>query len=340
LIRTNGILLLITLAITQLIALVLKLRQGNFPNGQCLTYFSNLLSDRGVFLKRLLINLIPYIFFFCIVLPWEVILPHEGTSHSSIFSDITIDIIKNNLDFYIDLPSLFFIGVPHYNLFYFVSIPIAIAGIIRRYRYNYHIIVYIILTFVLYVLLASPLQGLRYLFPILPFYFSFVITGLEIFQGGKTNIEQKLRKWVCLIPILIVLTYFGINSAGNACTNMIHHRETISGPYTETSQSMFSFIRSNTEKESTIVFFKPRLMRMMTDRKSLMLRKKEDLSRGDYLCLYPPVQLKVLVAQLRDQVSPDTIQDLVKHKAASLIYENSEFQVYKLTYNKIPFLNR
>jgi hypothetical protein len=339
-IRTNGILLLITLAITQFIALALKLRRGNFPNGQCSTYFSNLLSDRGVFLKRLLINLIPYIFFFCIVVPWEVILPHEGTGHSSIFSDITIDIIKNNLDFYIDLPSLFFIGVPHYNLFYFVSIPIAIAGIIRRYRYDYHIIVYIILTFVLYILLASPLQGLRYLFPILPFYFSFVITGLEIFQGGKTNIEQKLRKWVCLIPILIVLTYFGINSIGNACTNMIHHRETISGPYTETSQSMFSFIRSNTEKESITVFFKPRLMRMMTDRKSLMLRKKEDLSRGDYLCLYPPTQLKVLAAQLRDQVSPDTMQDLLKQEGALLIYENSEFQVYKLTYSKIPFLNR
>ena len=114
---------------------------------------------------------------------------------------------------------------------------------------------------------------------------------------------------------------------------MIHHRETISGPYTETSQSMFSFIRSNTEKESIIVFLKPRLMRMMTDRKSLMLRKKEDLSRGNYLCLYPPSpQLKVLAAQFRDQVSPDTIQDLVKHKTALLIFENSEFKVYKLTY--------
>jgi len=340
LIRTNGILLLITLAITQLIALVLKLRQGNFPNGQCLTYFSNLLSDRGVFLKRLLINLIPYIFFFCIVLPWEAILPHEGTGQSSILSDITINIIKNNLEFYIDLPSLFFIGVPNIYLFYFASIPIAIAGIIRRYRSDYHIVVYISLTYFLYILLSSPLQGLRYIFPILPFYFSFVITGLEIFQGGKTNTEQKLRKWVCLIPILIVLTYFGINSIGNACTNMIHHRKTISGPYTETSQSMFSFIRSNTEKESIIVFLKPRLMRMMTDRKSLMLRKKEDLSRGDYLCLYPPTQSKVLAAQFRDQVSPDTMQDLLKQEVALLIYENSEFQVYKLTYSKNPFLNR
>jgi hypothetical protein len=81
-------------------------------------------------------------------------------------------------------------------------------------------------------------------------------------------------------------------------------------------------------------------MRMMTDRKSLMLSNKEDLSRGDYLCLYPPTQLKVLAAQLRDQVSPDTMQDLLKQQRVLLIYENSEFQVYKLTYKNIPFMNK
>jgi len=335
LIRTNGILLLITLAITQFVALTLKLRRGDFSNGQFSTSSRNLFSDRGVSLKKLLINLIPYAFFFCIVLLWEMILPQGGASNLSALSNISINIIKHQLDYCIDLPVEFFIGVPHHYLFYFASIPIAIAGIVRRYRSDYHIAVYIILTFALYISWQwwPSFPGLRYLFPILPFYFSFVITGLEIFQGGKTNLEQKLRKWVCLIPILIVLTYFVINSMGNAYANMIHHRETFSGPYTAPSQDMFSFIRSNTEKESTIVFFKPRLMRMITDRKSIMLRTKEELSRGDYLCLY-------LTAQIRDQVSPNTVQDLLKQEDALLIYENIEFQVYKLTYSKIPFLNR
>jgi len=335
LIRTNGILLLITLAITQFISLTLKLRRGDFSNGQFSTSFRNLFSDRGVSLKRLLINLIPYASFFCIVLLWEMILPQIGVANLSAVNNISLDIIKRQLDYFIDVPVEFFIGVPHHYLFYFASIPIAIAGIIRRYRSDYHIAVYIILTVALYVWLPwwPSFPGLRYLFPILPFYCSFVITGLETFQGGKTNIEQKLRKWVCLIPILFVLTYFVINSMANAYANMIHHRETFSGPYTATSQDMFSFIRSNTEKESNIVFFKPRLMRMITDRKSLMLRTKEELSRGDYLCLYLP-------AQIRDQVSPDTMQDLLKQEGALLIYENSEFKVFKLTYSNIPFLNR
>jgi hypothetical protein len=336
LIRASGVLLLIALAITQFISLALRLRQENSPNQGYSTYFRKLFSDRGVFLKYLLINLIPYICFFCIVMLWETIMPKGFSSYPSYLSSaLSIDVIMHQVDYYIDLPVEFFIGVPHHYLFYFASIPIAIAGIIKRYRANYHIVVYIMLTFVLYILWSSSqsYQGLRYLFPILPFYCSFVITGLETFQGGKTNIEQKMRKWVCLIPILIVLTYFVINSMGNAYANMIHHRETFSGPYTATSQDMFSFIKINTEKESTIVFFKPRLMRMMTDRKSIMLRTKDELSRGDYLCLYLPVQI-------RDQVSPDIMQDLLKQQRALLIFENSEFQVYKLTYSKIPFLNR
>jgi len=355
LIRTNGILLLLTLAITQFIALTLKLRRGDFSNGQFSKSLRNLFSDRDVFLKRLLINLIPYASFFCIVLLWEMILPQIGVSNLSTLSNISIDIIKHQLDYFIDLPAEFFIGVPHYYLFYFASIPIAIAGIIRRYRSDYHIAVYIILTVALYILLPwwPSFPGLRYLFPILPFYCSFVITGLNIFQGGKTNIEREFRKWVCLIPILIVLTYFGIYSAGNACLNIINNRETFFGPYTKESQNMFSFIRSNTEKESTIIFFKPRLMRMMTNRKSLMITKKQDITRGDYLCLHfisqkrdnvplyemeELLKLKFIIA--RSQVSPDVMADILKQKSASLIYENSEFKVYKLIHSRIPFLDR
>lgn len=320
-IRTNGILILITLAITQSIALFLKSKQKNFSVGQCSISLRRLLSNRGDFLKTLFINMIPYISFFGIALFWEKIFPQGGAS-ISILKDTSMSIIKNSMDYYIDLPVQFFAGLPHYHLFYFASIPVAVAGIMRRYRYDYHIIVYIILTFILYIWFASSTQGLRYIFPILPFYYSFVITGLEIFQGGETNLERQLRKAVCLLPVLIVLTYFAKISVGNAYANMIHHRETFSGPYTATAQDMFSFIRLNTEKESTIVFFKPRLMRMMTNRKSLMLRTKEELLYGDYLCLF--------AAQVRDQVSPDTMRELLRNEAVSLIYENNEFRVYKL----------
>jgi hypothetical protein len=350
-IRTNGLLLLITLAITQFITLAINLSKENYPKGQYLKYFRNFLSNKYFFLKSILINLLPYVSFFFFVMLVNTILP-QGNALINSFSNVSIDVIKQYLGYYIYSPSNFFIGVPYYYLFYFISIPIAIIGIWKRYRSDYHAIVYIILTFVLYLIFPST-AGFRYLFPILPFYYSFVITGLEIFQGGKTNIEREFRKWVCLTPILIVLTYFGIYSAGNAYLNIINNRETFFGPYTKESQNMFSFIRSNTEKESTIVFFKPRLMRMMTNRKSLMLRTKQDITRGDYLCLHFISQkrdkvplyemeelLKLNFIIARSQVSPDVMAEILKQKSASLIYENSEFKVYKLIHSRIPFLNR
>ena len=350
-IRANGLLLLITLAITQFITLAIKLSKENYPKGQYSKYFRNFLSEKYFPLKSISINLLPYVSFFFFVMFVNAILPRGNALITSV-NNISIDVIKQYLGYYIYSPSYFFIGVPYYHIFYFISIPIAIAGIWKRYRSDYHAIVYIILTFVLYLIFPS-ISGLRYLFPILPFYYSFVITGLETFQGGKTNIEREFRKWVCLIPILIVLTYFGVYSAGNAYLNIINNRETFFGPYTKESQDMFSFIKSNTEKESTIVFFKPRLMRMMTNRKSLMITTKQDITRGDYLCLHFISQkrdkvslykmeelLKLNFIIARNQVSPDVVADLLKQKAALLIYENSEFKVYKLTYSKIPFLNR
>jgi hypothetical protein len=50
------------------------------------------------------------------------------------------------------------------------------------------------------------------------------------------------------------------------------------------------------------------------------------------------LKLKFILA--RDQISPEIMGELLKQKVASLIYENSEFKVYKLIHGKIPFLNR
>jgi hypothetical protein len=84
-----------------------------------------------------------------------------------------------------------------------------------------------------------------------------------------------------------------------------------------------------------------------------MLRTKQDIILGDYLCLHfitlkrnkvslyemeELLKLKFILA--RDQISPEIMGELLKQKVASLIYENSEFKVYKLIHGKIPFLNR
>ena len=325
-IRTNGIMLLVTLGITQLIVLTQSLwRRGqeDLTNNRCPISLRGLLSPSSVPMRGLCVNLIPYASFFCAALAWEMILPEGGSSYyTSHMWSISLLLLKQNLSYYLNLPAEFLAGVPLHYLLYAISIPFAIAGVIRRYRADYHMIVYVLLTFLLCILWPYR-QGLRFLFPVLPFYCSFVLTGMEEFQGGTNTVERAFRKMVCLLPILLILSSFWICSISGAYENLIHNRETSSGPFTATSKSMFSFIEQNTESESIVVFFKPRVMRMMTGRRSLMIDKIEELSRGDYLCLY-------LKGGTYCQVSPDAIIDFSEQGAARLIYENSEFRLYRL----------
>lgn len=322
-IRSNGILLLVTLSITQFIAIAHRLSQVETVNDSWSSTIKSFFSPSRTTIQNICINLLPYFSFLGVLLLWRAFLPEGGSYHMDHLGMISVYNIKPHLRFYFELPSEFFTGVPFRNLLYGVSIPCAIVGLSRRFRHDYHIVVYLILTFSLYIFWPA-IQGFRFLFPVLPFYYSFVLSGLETFQGGANAIERALRRLICLLPIVIVLSYFGMNTISGAYKNIIDNRESSSGPFTTISTNMFSFIEQNTEAESTVIFFKPRVMRMLTGRRSLMTNKMKELSRGDYLCLY-------LKGGTYDQVTPDAIIRLSEEGAARLIYENSEFRVYRLT---------
>jgi hypothetical protein len=182
--------------------------------------------------------------------------------------------------------------------------------------------IYAALTLFLYIIWPSQ-QGLRFLFPILPFYVSFMLSGLEAFQGGRTAMEKRLRNLLCYVPVIFIVFSFGLQSAGSAYENISRDRERSSGPFTATSKSLFTFISEHTEEESTIIFFKPRAMRLMTNRKSIMINKVEELSRGNYLCLY-------LRSDAYNQVSATIVEELLGEGTARLVYENRDFRVYQL----------
>jgi hypothetical protein len=338
LVRTSGILILVTLGITQMIALILKSpsridQHTNNVSPMLSVSLRRFFAIGNFSIRGLFLNMCPYIIFFCVTLAWTMILPEGGSyqlSHNA--KIVSLSTIKRHIIYYIDLPSKFLAGVPRYYLLYGMSIPLYVVGLTRRYKTDYHIIVYILLTFLFYV--AWPeLQGLRFLFPVLPFFFSFVLTGLSVFEGGTTVAERVFRKTICLLPILLILSFFAVRSLSGAYVNVIQNHQTMEGPFTETSMSMFEFIRRNTEKDSVVVFFKPRVMRMMTGRKSIMLTKMEELalSRGDYLCLFLPKigpdSMYVASRVSPFQVSPNVI---IGKRNIEPVYENNEYKIYRL----------
>ena len=95
------------------------------------------------------------------------------------------------------------------------------------------------------------------------------------------------------------------------------------GPFAPNAQKMFSIIANDTDPDSIIIFFKPRVMKLLTGRQSLMINKVEQLSRGDYLCLN-------LRRDKYHQVSRFDAGRLAAKKSLRLVYHNNDFTVYQI----------
>lgn len=327
LIRTNGLLLLVTLALAQIVSLNSKHKTEGVKTTICRVTITNLKSMASYTFFREVITLllklmqvfIPHFVFLCVVSLLAIILPEGGSSHLSIIKVITPSIIKQNLIYYVSLPANFFYGTSSDDLLYCLSIPFCVLGILKRFKQDYHVVIYGILTLLLYVLWPAK-QGLRFLFPIIPFYCSFVLTGLNVFQGDIVIYQQRLLKKLFFLPVILIIFLFGIRSVHNAYDNSISNREILTGPLSESSIKMFEFIKNNTETRSVVIFFDARVMSMMTARKSIVINSVERFSSGDYLCLH-------LKMGTYGQVSPSLLTGM---KNVRPIYKNDDFIVYRI----------
>ena len=111
-------------------------------------------------------------------------------------------------------------------------------------------------------------------------------------------------------------------SVSNARDNLGRNRDTLEGPYTAPSSALFSYIKQETEPDSTLIFFKPRVLRMLTGRKAYSTRDTDQYRHGDYLVTY-------LRGDNR-QLPLEEIEYFVEREAIEIMYENDDFRVYRL----------
>jgi hypothetical protein len=267
--------------------------------------------------------LVPYVAFFTIAV-WNFVLPDGGMSHLAQLESISVKMFVYHLLYYLVLPASFFTGVPfHLHLLvYGASIPLAIAGAAQRYRSDYPAMIYAALTLLLYIFWPG-VQGIRFVFPIIPFYMSWAVSGLEALSNrAPAAVQKRLWKALCYVPVFAVILLFCF-SVGRAIYRNMSDYEAVHGPFATTSQELFSFITSHTESDSTIIFFKPRVMRLMTGRQSISVNSVEQIFRGDYLCIY-------LRVDGRGQLLESEVKSLLAQGATRLIYANQDFALYRL----------
>jgi hypothetical protein len=187
--------------------------------------------------------------------------------------------VKTNLLYYLSLGSEFFSPLPGAGVIYSVMAGIFIIGFIRSPARDLFVKIYFVLTFLFYVFVPYR-QGLRYLFPVLPIFLYFSYDGLK----SAVSFLSSARS-VRLVPaglLLILSLIFLFNSAQTAARNLQGDRSA-SGPFDARTLAMYAYIRERTPKDAVVIFFKPRLLRMMTGRDSLMANECNALIKGDYI---------------------------------------------------------
>lgn len=271
----------------------------------------------------LLVEVLPYAILLLATLGWDSLLPEGGMSYYlAYYRSISLEEIRFHLGYYLEVFGDFFIGVPHRELLYGATIPFLVAGVLENSRRDYHLLSYAFLNWLIHIL-WPPVQGLRYVFPLIPVYIHFVLVGLHWgirTLGGAP--ARAVRVLTLCLGLLLCVQFVGF-LFHHASENLSNGRSVVGGPYAQHSQEMFAFVRQEIEEDAVVIFFKPRVMKMFTDRRSIMVNRPEDLSRGDYLCLYTG-------GDAYDQLPNGTVERLLREGRLEMLYANPGFQIYRI----------
>jgi hypothetical protein len=228
--------------------------------------------------------------------------------------------VINNLVNYSQLFREFFATLPGQDLFFGIFAVLFFIGLITRFKTDLLFVLYAAL-YLIVIWTWPEWQGYRFIFPMLPFFIYFALQGIRMtlskFGENKRTIMQKgVYAYLILIPILFIYI-----SGANAYGNLRADRE-INGPFDPYSIETYDYIKNETSPDSTVVFFKPRAMHLMTDRKALALTECDRISEGDYLVLSKKVGENL-------QIPPEQIGecDLPLDK----VYENRRFIIYAIS---------
>jgi hypothetical protein len=303
-VRGNGVLLVATLATTHAIQAIRNRRAA--PSA---------------------VGAVPYLVVAVAVVVWKALLPEGGYVPPS--TPVSIRGVWRNLHYYLDLPADFFAGAPLARVVYGATIPLALVGMYDRMAVAYPMIIYALLTGLLYVVWPET-SGLRYLFPVLPLFMSFVVAALETRHVGVPRWRRGLWTIVRAGPAIVVLLCFASASGAAVARNLAGRNPEEPGPYLATAQQLFAFVSRETDPHAVIVFFKPRALRLFTDRSSVAIGRADRLDVGDHVCLY-------LRQEHPNQVPREVVSRLQESGRLIPVYRNADFECYRIWKEALAF---
>lgn len=244
-----------------------------------------------------------------------------------------------NFLFYLTLPGWLFNGLPLSTLFFALTGLACLWGISQKARAELPALAFSLLTMAIFITWPER-QGLRFIYPILPFYMVFAAHGL-------TDIVNRIRlkyrpstapprtggsaqgwildteHWILPSALLGTLALISLLTTFQQANWQLFSREEINGPFDPVSAEMFAYVREKTAADSTIIFFKPRLMKLMTGRYSILIEDCARINEGDYVVIHEK-------QERNGQIHPDEIKTCNPNVALQIAFKNQRFTIYQI----------
>ena len=248
-----------------------------------------------------------------------LIFPAGPQSYLADFGSLTLEVIRMNSIYYFGLFGDFLDPLIYWQAPYWILLIFGCVGIWAARRLEPVSLVYF--GFSILLLLLWPVgQGVRFIFPLLPLLVYFSFSGMKT---AALRLNEQYRTAITALiyafwGILIIASLFG--SAMLAYANLQNDRK-LSGPFDSYSIAAYQFIINNTAANDAVIFFKPRVMRLMTNRDSLAIDNCKQLhNKEGYIVIDK-------IVETRRQVSAEAI--LQCNLKITQVFENPAFIIYQ-----------
>lgn len=248
----------------------------------------------------------------------SLLFPNGQGSYLEQLKGLTSTVFRDNITNYFYLFGSFFGTGPLWTGIYYILVVFFLIGAWTRRGTDALPGIFLGL-YLAAMLLWPEWQGIRFIFPLLPIFVYFVFQGIRfVIQKLPENLKRPSHGLVYGFWLVIIVIFLYTSSTG-AYSNLKDNRS-INGPFDPFSSDVYNYIRAETPPESVIVFWKPRAMRLFTNRDTFMSTECERLPLGDYVVLSKKAE--------NSQIPPEEIGacnlPLVKR------LENNRFVVYEI----------
>lgn len=212
----------------------------------------------------------------------SLLFPSGGESYFSQYASL-LETAKAFAVTYFNVFSEFFGETKGWRYLYYLLLIFFLWGVWQRRRQE--IIFILFFVFWIMVHITYPWwQGPRYIFPLLPIFIYFTFQGMK---AALDRLPQEYRLagqrsfygfW------LLIATIFLFTSCRSAFVNLKNGRM-INGPFDSYSVEIYNYIKEETPPDSVVIFFKPRVMVIMTGHRAIFSTECDRMYKGDYLVL-------------------------------------------------------